>query len=344
MTFDKIGGLKQTVKKAEMKETLSEKPVKTLVSIIIPFYNREKFLSESVESVLAQTVKEWELFLIDDGSTDKTAEIAAKFAEKYPNKIFLLNHQDNQNKGASAARNLGIANATGEYITFLDSDDVFFPDTLERELRAFAENPEADAVCGTMECWFSWSSEADKRENDFTIDLVLETEKLYQPPDLFVHNLKAGGRKPGINCVMLKRNFAEEIGAFEAEYKYTWEDQVFWAKLTLNGKIYVMNAVLAKYRQHSASISDIQMKDGRDILSMTVFFDWLADYLQKRKIRNNEVRRAVLGFRRKIRWETKLKKFKQIYRRIFSLHTRYKIRDLFTKTKKILLRSAHRQK
>lgn len=327
-----------------MTEDSTNKKISPLVSVIIPFFDREEFLTEAIESVIIQTENSWELLLINDGSTDGSLEIVRSYKEKYPNKIYLLNHKDNLNKGASASRNLGIENAKGKYITFLDSDDVFFPDTLERELKAFAENPKADVVCGTLKCWYSWSDQAEKWEKDFIIDLVLELEKLYQPPDLLVHNLNAGGRKPGIDCVMLKSDFAKQFELFEADYRYAWEDQVFWAKVSIYGKIYVMDAVLAKYRQHPASTCAIEAKNGQDISSMSIFLDWLEEYLNKQNIKNKDVWTALRGFQRTLYLETKLKKLKQLYRRLFPLHVRYKIRDKWTRSKSILTRSSQRHK
>lgn len=327
-----------------MAENYLENQITPLISIIIPFYNTEDFLREAVESVLNQTVKDWELVLVDDGSTDKSLEIAEEFKEKHPNKIVLLSHNDNENKGANAARNLGFADSKGKFITFLDADDVFYPDTLERELKVFNENSEADAVCGTMKCWFSWSDEARKWEKDFKVELVLGTEKLYQPPDLLIDNLKADGSKPGINCVMVKSEFAKTVGLFEEDYRHTWEDQVIWAKLTLNGSIYVMDAVLAKYRQHPASTSSTKKQNGQDILSKKIFLDWLEAYLQTQMVEDENVWKAFRTFRRKVYLETNFKKLKQIYTRLLPLHLRFKIRDNLTKAKQFLSRSAHRHK
>ncbi len=316
--------------KSELKE--KETP---LVSVIVPFFNREFFLADSIKSVIAQTYENWELLLVNDGSTDKSNEIVENYKQKYPSKIHLFSHLKNQNKGASASRNLGVARAKGEYLTFLDSDDVYYPYTLEKELAAFENNPQADVVCGTAKCWFSWSKESEKWEKDFTIDLVLETEKLYQPPDLFVHNMLSGGRKAHTNCVIMKSSFAKKIGVFEENYKYSWEDQVSWAKITLSGKIYVLDAVLAKYRLHPASTCAVEMQNGQDVFSVTFFLEWLETYLKEQKIENADVWRSTRNFQRKIRFEIKIRKIKQLYRYIFPLHIRYKLRDKLTRIKKI---------
>lgn len=313
-----------------------------LVSIIVPFFNQEKFLGEAIESVLTQTYKNWELILVNDGSIDKSPTIARKFAQKFPEQIHFLTH--NQNKGASAARNSGIGKAKGAYLAFLDSDDVFFPHTIERELNAFYENPAADVVCGTLECWYSWSKHSSARERDFIINLVLETEKLYQPPALLLHNLQAGGRKPGIDCLLLKRDFVNRIGIFEDNYKYVGEDQVFWAKVSLHGKIFVLSDCLARYRQHPASTCAVTIKTGQDASSMNIFLDWLEKYLREQKIEDDEVWRSVRQFQKSARFQARIKIVKQIYRRILPLSARYRLRDEWTTLKKKLLRSAHREK
>lgn len=314
------------------------------VSIIIPFYNRERFLGEAIESVLSQTVDDWELILVNDGSMDKSVEIAKEYSKKYPSKIKVLNHPENQNKGASLSRNLGIKNSNGKYVTFLDSDDIFFSNTLEKELAAFKENSNADAVCGTAVCWFSWSNDFKGYEKDFVIDLVLETNTLYQPPELFIHNMKAGGRKAHTNCMMLKKEFAQETGVFKESYNVSWEDQISWAKLTLNGNIYVLDDVLAKYRLHKDSICAIESQTGNEAISIKIFLDWLDKYLKKQNIQDKKVWNSFKGFRRKVYLEKKFWKLKDLYRNHIPLHLRYKIRDRLTKVKKALLWSSNRQK
>ena len=97
------------------------------VSVIMPTFNTEKFIAESIESVLSQTFMDLELIIVDDGSTDKTAEIAHEF-ESQDNRVKLISQE---NQGVSVARNTGIENSTGKFIAFLDSDDLWKPDFLE---------------------------------------------------------------------------------------------------------------------------------------------------------------------------------------------------------------------
>lgn len=303
-----------------------------LVSIITPFLDREKFLGEAIESVLAQTHRNWELILIDDGSTDRSTQISKKFVEKYPSKIRLYAHEGEfKNRGAGAARNLGIRRAKGEYIVFLDSDDTLFPDTIERQLRAFEANPTANVVCGTLLYWYSWEKNITSSERDFQVDLCMPLEKLYEPPSLLIRNLRSGGRKPGIMTWMVRHEFAEAIGAFEEDYNRIGEDQVFWAKLSLNGKIYVTDACLAKYRQHSDSSCTVSIRKKRYIHDWKFFYEWLDGYLTEREITDEAVWKSLNQARNTTRLQSKFVKVMDAYQRLLPLRVRYWIRDQLIK-------------
>jgi glycosyltransferase involved in cell wall biosynthesis len=112
-----------------------------LVSVIINVYNGETYLAEAIDSVQAQTYAHRELIVVDDGSTDGTAGVAARYGDA-------LRCLRQENAGIGAARNLGIEHARGEYLAFLDADDRFVADKLERQLAAFAEDPSLDMVFG----------------------------------------------------------------------------------------------------------------------------------------------------------------------------------------------------
>ena len=114
-----------------------------LVTIITPTYNRAAFLPQAIDGVLAQTYRNFELIVVDDGSTDSTQEMMEGYAEDPRVRYF---YQPNQ--GQSVARNWGLEEARGEYICFLDSDNAWFPDKLEKSLNAFRENPDVDVIYG----------------------------------------------------------------------------------------------------------------------------------------------------------------------------------------------------
>ena len=126
------------------------------VSIVIPTYNRSEFLKESIASVLDQTCRDFELIIVDDGSTDNTLEILSA----YKNSIVTI---AGKHEGPSAARNRGIRAASGEFIAFLDSDDLWMPDKLLKQMDFFRSNPGA-MVCQTEEIWIRNGTRVNSRK------------------------------------------------------------------------------------------------------------------------------------------------------------------------------------
>ena len=107
-----------------------------LVSVIMPTYNCGKYILQSLDSVIAQTVTDWEVQIVDDCSTDNTAEVLKPYLEEYPNIHYYILPQ---NKGPAVARTEAMNHATGKYIAFLDSDDLWSPDKLEKQMREAAK-------------------------------------------------------------------------------------------------------------------------------------------------------------------------------------------------------------
>src|SRR5688572_6006241 len=98
-----------------------------LVSVVIIFLDAEEFIQEAIDSVFSQTYEMWELLLVDDGSKDSSSMIARRYAEEFPAKVRYLHHHGHQNLDMPASRNVGITAARGEYIAFLDADDIWLP-------------------------------------------------------------------------------------------------------------------------------------------------------------------------------------------------------------------------
>lgn len=118
--------------------------VNTLISVIIPLFNREEYILETIDSVIEQTHTNWELIIVDDGSIDNSYKVVAEKA-KADARIFLYK-RDKEPKGAPTSRNIGIEKSKGEYIQFLDSDDLLANDKFEKQLAIFSENSELDFV------------------------------------------------------------------------------------------------------------------------------------------------------------------------------------------------------
>ena len=119
-----------------------------LVSVVTPFFNARRYLAEAIESVLAQSYHSVELLLVDDGSTDGSADVARRFAESVGG-VRLLRLSCNQ--GQSAARNSALQQARGEFVTFLDADDVMLPDRLAFQVEYLVDHPNVDVVIGSAE-------------------------------------------------------------------------------------------------------------------------------------------------------------------------------------------------
>lgn len=114
-----------------------------LISVILPTFNREAYLAESVQSILNQSFKDFELIVVDDGSTDSTQTLMDFFCKKDKRVKYLLNPE---NKGISYSRNRGVSEAQGKYVAVMDSDDIASPERLKKSLKAFLKGPECDMV------------------------------------------------------------------------------------------------------------------------------------------------------------------------------------------------------
>ena len=136
------------------------------VSVVMIFLNAERFIREAIHSVFAQTRDDWELLLVDDGSSDGSSAIASRCAADNPGRVRYLEHAGHQNRGMSASRNLGVRNARGRYVAFLDSDDIWQPGKLELQVPILDSHREAAMVYGPTEYWYGWTGKLrDVRRN-----------------------------------------------------------------------------------------------------------------------------------------------------------------------------------
>ncbi len=266
---------------------------KLLVSIITPFFNTENFLQEAIESLLAQTYGNWELLLVDDGSTDSSTAIAQEFANKYPDKVRYLEHNNHQNRGKSTSRNLGITNAKGKYIAFLDADDVFLRLKLEKQIAILESHPEAAMVYGNTLYWHSWTDNPEDSLRDYMPELGIQPNTLVQPPSLLQLLLGHGGAVPCLCSFLVKRKFVEKIGGFEETIQHLYEDQVFLAKIFLTAPVFVESGCWEKYRQHDDSSWHLSMYTGEDDKAHLIFLNWLEKYLTEQGVKDAEVWRFL---------------------------------------------------
>lgn len=205
-----------------------------LVSVIIPCYNQGQYLANAVDSVLDQTCPDREVIVVDDGSTDTTPEVAARYGDR-------LRYVRQENQGLSAARNTGISHARGEYLSFLDSDDWLLADTLEHHVSAALAQPEAGVFYGGAEI----------------VSMEGRVERCFGPPALPERPLLSLLRCSPLPChtVVVRRTVIEHIGGFDTTLAAT-EDWDFWLRAAAAGFRFVpVPGARVAYRRHPASMS-----------------------------------------------------------------------------------------
>ncbi len=228
------------------------KPLPPEVSIVIPFFNAESFLEETLRSVLAQTFRRWELLLVDDGSTDSGAAISRLWASRDPARIRLLEHPAGARRGAFASRLLGARRARTTVIALLDADDVWERDYLKQHLR-FWKKQRTARVALSYGPAVHWFPRAPSR--NFVQQMPTLREAVF-PPGALLQNLLSGAfaTGPRTSCSLLRRTAILELAEFApAARKYpAMEDRfLFWA-IAVRRPIAVHTAALARFRQRHA--------------------------------------------------------------------------------------------
>jgi glycosyltransferase involved in cell wall biosynthesis len=249
-----------------------------VASVVMPFLNQQAYLAEAIDSVRAQTLDSWELLLVDDGSTDHSPTIAKSYALADPSRIKLLHHPDGRRHGAAAARNLGLRQARGEFIAFLDADDVYECDKLETDVALLGSRPEAAMLYGPTWWWYPGATRPVRPDR-----VGVEPGRVYPPPELAIRILLGHeGAVPCTCAVLIRRATAVAVGGFEQEFKL-YEDQTLWAKLFLRYPVLVAGRPTARYRQHDASTSAQAARTGeyhdwRQHEAEARFLEWFLSY------------------------------------------------------------------
>jgi glycosyltransferase involved in cell wall biosynthesis len=204
------------------------------VSIITPTFNSERFIAETILSVQAQTYKDWEMIIVDDCSTDRTAEIVASFQEKDSRIKYLYN---STNKGSAFSRNLALQEAKGKWIAFLDSDDLWHPEKLEKQIEFMTRN----------DIHFSYTNYCEIDESSKEVGVLISG------PEVITNKLMRAYCWPGCLTVMYD---AEFLGLMQtAEIKIN-EEYALWIKISSVANCYLLDENLAKYRRHNNSLTD----------------------------------------------------------------------------------------
>ncbi len=218
----------------------------TKLSVVMPVYNAEKYLKQSIESILNQTYKEFEFIIIDDGSTDNSLNILKKYAE-VDERIKIITRE---NKGLVHTLNEGIRKSEGKYVARMDADDICNPKRFEKEMEFLIENEEYGVVASFVSIFGNaYSSEENLKlevkhnnENFELLDLLCGISYICHP------------------SVIVKKELFDLYGYYKAEYKYS-EDLELWTRFMINGvKIKNLPCKLINYRKDVGSKTNVEQK------------------------------------------------------------------------------------
>jgi len=279
----------------------------SLVSVIIPIYNGEKYLSQAVDSVIEQTHENFEIIIVDDCSIDYSNSIASKYVHNFPEKVFLL--RNTKNIGVAKSRNIALEHATGDYIAFLDSDDYFESNKLKEQIDFLEKNHLALVHTGV-------NTISDKE----TIDWIHNNTSFKYPDywDKFWNNrpIKSYFDMLSFGCsicwssVLLRREILGKI-RFEEDLIYQNEDWIFLLELSAIAKFGFIAERLTNYRIHKSSYSVLNLISGynwdshtainqthdrcHSFLRNNYFSDFSYDKFKNKSLRGRIKNRIVFG-------------------------------------------------
>jgi teichuronic acid biosynthesis glycosyltransferase TuaG len=226
------------------------------ISVVIPVYKAARYLSATLESLLEQTYTDWELLAVDDnGQATEDREILEAFRQDNPDRnISLICHE--VNSGTATARYNAISKATGDWIAFLDADDIYVPEKLERSLAAFAKYPDCVLVHTKIEVLSEGGVAAEPTEQLFNETFAPGEYRLSEQPTFLAHNQ--------ICCptVMIKRS-AIALDQVPSGMCFQFEDWVLWNQVSLAGTFVYLDERLTRYRVHPHSFTENNSKSLR---------------------------------------------------------------------------------
>jgi glycosyltransferase involved in cell wall biosynthesis len=248
---------------------------KPLVSVIIPTFNRSSMVVEAVESVLAQSYAELEVIVVDDGSTDDTRERLRSYGQRL---ILVVNEK---NRGVSAARNRGIRQSRGEFVALLDSDDLWRPGKIQRQLDFFSAHPRA-MICQTEEIWVRRGRRVNPRQK----------HRKYSGY-IFPHCLPLCIVSP--SAVMIRRELLSRVGLFDEQLP-ACEDYDLWLRIAAHEPIFLLGEpLIVKRGGHDDQLS-------RTVPSMDKYrIESLLKLLRNERLSAEQRRQTVDELRKKAR-------------------------------------------
>lgn len=222
----------------------------TKVSVIIPVYNGEKYLSETLDSIIGQTFTDWEIVAVNDGSSDNSLNVLCEYQSKLGLKMKVINQK---NRGVSVARNVAIDTSEGEYLAFIDADDIWLPEKLEKQIELLEDNRNVALVYSNLLNLIG----KNKTQRKQLINKKLHRGKIFDP--LFYFNFIP------LSSVVVRKKIIEKYGNFNIHYKII-QDYDILLRIAEDNEIDYVNDKLLLYRIHINNISsNVEVKDKENL-------------------------------------------------------------------------------
>lgn len=267
------------------------------ISVIMPAYNEERFIAEAIESVLEQTWREFELIVLNDGSEDRTREIAESYARK-DSRVRVVSHE---NMGIAATLDQGFRQSANEWVAMIQGDDLMMPDRLEKQLAFLAAHPELD-VAGGLAKHIDSRGRIIARDVSLLLSHEAVREQFARNELICFNSSTAIVRKSAVNAV----------GGYRSQFR-VGEDMDMWNRLLENGfKILVQPEYLAQYRIHSGSVCIARARYIRDQVH------WYRDSMLRRRSGQPELTwEEYLRFRRALPWYQRANSWRKDTAKVF---------------------------
>ena len=233
-------------KKIESRATCREDDEKNpKISVLVASYNYEQFIGETLESLINQTYKNFEVIVIDDGSKDNSVKLIKKYVKKYSN-VFLYRHENGENRGLVKTIRLGLEKATGKYVAFCESDDYWLPNNLEEKVKVINEQHSPKIIYNNVKLF----GPGQKKQEEYIANLSLIGEGLFETkPVPMTYNII-----PTFSCVMIDRKALMECD-FDA-YIPAWTDWWLYRQIFAKYPIYHVDKALSMWRIHDSYNSE----------------------------------------------------------------------------------------
>ncbi|MCM3879695.1 MAG: glycosyltransferase [Vicinamibacterales bacterium] len=221
-----------------------------LVSVVVPTYNCEKYLSAALDRVLSQDYAPFEVVVVDDGSTDHTLDVLAT----YENRVRVFRQS---NRGPAAARNVAVREARGEFLAFVDGDDLWLPGKLSAQMAYLEKNPESKVVYGS---WYEWYPDKDGSFPEQIFEIGDESLALEEANSGWVYSKLLMDSIIHIISAVIDRSVYDAVNGFDESLE-SGSDYDFWLRVSRNFQVAKLRRNVAVYRQNPASITSFPRKD-----------------------------------------------------------------------------------